>query len=92
MRSVIMAALAVAGLSTPARSQTPLEAQVLSALNAARTNPAAYAETLKEFRGFFHANLIRLPGSRVWSPVVFHSLPTGEKFVHLSARATPKVS
>ena len=65
LRSLIAAAIALTGLSTPATAQTPLEAQVLSVLNFARTNPAAYAETLKTFRGFFHANLVRLPGSRV---------------------------
>ncbi len=34
---------------------------------------------------------VREPGSRFWSPVAFYRLPTGERYVHLGARATPKV-
>lgn len=56
-------ALAIMAIAAPARSQTPLEQQVLDALNFARTDPAAYAATLKRYRGYFHANLVTLPGS-----------------------------
>jgi uncharacterized protein YkwD len=45
-----------------ATAETPFERQVLAALNAARTDPAAYAEGLKRYRTFFHANLLRYPG------------------------------
>ncbi|KAA2261440.1 serine hydrolase [Solihabitans fulvus] len=31
-------------------------------------------------------------GIRTWTPVTFYTLPTGEPYVHLGARATPKVS
>jgi uncharacterized protein YkwD len=48
--------------SAPAAAQTAFERQVLDTLNQARTNPAAYAETLRKYRGFFHANLVSLPG------------------------------
>ncbi|MHB1593267.1 MAG: serine hydrolase [Streptosporangiaceae bacterium] len=34
---------------------------------------------------------VREPGSRFWSPVAFYRLPTGERYVHLGARATPRV-
>ncbi|MET7283069.1 serine hydrolase [Kribbella sp. NPDC005582] len=34
---------------------------------------------------------IRPDGALAWSPVTFHSLPTGEKYLHLGSRATPKV-
>jgi CubicO group peptidase (beta-lactamase class C family) len=33
----------------------------------------------------------RLPGSDEWTPVVFFSLDDGSRFVHLEARATPRV-
>ncbi len=34
--------------------------------------------------------LLRPPGTETWMPVTFYSLPTGEKYVHFGARATPK--
>ncbi|MFD7894542.1 serine hydrolase [Streptomyces sp. NPDC059743] len=34
----------------------------------------------------------RAPGSEAWTSVTFYSLPTGEPYVHLGVRATPKVS
>jgi uncharacterized protein YkwD len=48
--------------STRASAQSGFEAQVLNALNAARTNPSAYAHGLQQYRGYFHANLVRYPG------------------------------
>ena len=36
--------------------------------------------------------LIRAPGAQTWSVMTFYELPTGEKYLHLGARATPKVS
>ena len=57
--------MALACSSVPAAAQTPIEQQILSVLNFARSNPAAYAETLRQFRGFFRANMYRLPGSNV---------------------------
>jgi len=36
--------------------------------------------------------VVREPGMRTWSPVTFFSLPTGERYVHLGVRATPKVA
>jgi dipeptidyl aminopeptidase/acylaminoacyl peptidase/CubicO group peptidase (beta-lactamase class C family) len=35
--------------------------------------------------------LMRSPTSGVWTPVRFYTLPGGERYVHLSVRATPKV-
>jgi uncharacterized protein YkwD len=40
-----------------------VEQQVLAALNTARTNPAAYSDTLRGYRRLFHANLVTLPNS-----------------------------
>ncbi|WP_344314765.1 serine hydrolase [Fodinicola feengrottensis] len=36
--------------------------------------------------------VIRRPGLRTWTPVTFYSLPTGERYVHLGGRATPRIS
>lgn len=36
--------------------------------------------------------VVREPGGQLWTPVVFYSLPTGERYVHHGVRATPKVS
>jgi dipeptidyl aminopeptidase/acylaminoacyl peptidase/CubicO group peptidase (beta-lactamase class C family) len=35
---------------------------------------------------------VREPKAQTWTPVTFYELRTGEKYVHLGARATPKVS
>lgn len=57
-----MLALSFLTISTPVVAQTPFERQVLDLLNQARTNPAAYAETLKRYRTYFHAKIVSLPG------------------------------
>ncbi|MCO8274105.1 serine hydrolase [Actinoplanes sp. TRM 88003] len=36
--------------------------------------------------------LVRMPQSDTWFPVYFYRLPTGERYVHLGVRATPKVA
>ncbi|GAB2601648.1 serine hydrolase [Paractinoplanes abujensis] len=36
--------------------------------------------------------LVRMPQSDTWFPVYFYRLPTGERYLHLGVRATPKVS
>jgi CubicO group peptidase (beta-lactamase class C family) len=36
------------------------------------------------------AFLARFPDSPLWTPVVFYRLPTGERYLHLGARATPQ--
>jgi dipeptidyl aminopeptidase/acylaminoacyl peptidase/CubicO group peptidase (beta-lactamase class C family) len=35
--------------------------------------------------------VIREPQAQTWTPVTFHALPTGERYLYLAARATPKV-
>jgi hypothetical protein len=35
---------------------------------------------------------IRLPDRDSWMPVTFYRLPTGEQYLHLGVRATPKVT
>jgi hypothetical protein len=36
--------------------------------------------------------VVKEPTAQTWTPVTFYALRTGEKYVHLGARATPKVS
>ena len=56
------ALIALMAVSASAAAETPLEHQVLTALNAARTDPAAFAAGLKQYRTYFHAKLLRYPG------------------------------
>jgi dipeptidyl aminopeptidase/acylaminoacyl peptidase/CubicO group peptidase (beta-lactamase class C family) len=35
---------------------------------------------------------VRQPETRTWMPVTFYELPTGERYLHLGARATPRVA
>lgn len=35
---------------------------------------------------------VRPPDMETWAPVTFYELPTGERYVHFGARATPRVS
>ena len=75
IRAILAAALAM--LAAPAQAPAPaaaappppaptgLEAQVLAGLNAVRTDPAAYAATLREYRAHFEGNVVLLPGSDV---------------------------
>lgn len=34
----------------------------------------------------------REPSARMWAPVTFYALPTGERYLHYGVRATPRVS
>jgi uncharacterized protein YkwD len=40
-----------------------IESEVLVALSAARMSPSDYAKTLRRYRGFFHANVVTMPGA-----------------------------
>jgi uncharacterized protein YkwD len=63
MRFGVVGAMAVllAGASA-AVAETPFEHQVLVALNAARTEPASFAEGLKRYRTYFRGRTLRYPG------------------------------
>ena len=67
LRPILIAALAM--LAAPAGAQPPaepsLEAQVLAGINQARTNPAAYAKSLRQYRTYFEDNVVHLPGRDV---------------------------
>ena len=34
--------------------------------------------------------VVRRPGVKTWTPVIFYQLRTGERYVHFGSRATPK--
>ena len=57
--AMVMALLAGA---SAAAAETPFERQVLVALNAARTDPAAYAAGLRQYRTYFRGSLLHYPG------------------------------
>jgi len=60
---VFGAMIALLACGTGAAAQTPFERQVLAALNAARTDPAAYVEGLRQYRTYFHGKLLHYPGA-----------------------------
>ena len=63
MRFALLGAISILSASvSPAAAETPFERQVLAALNAARTDPAAYAAGLRQYRTYFHAKLLHYPG------------------------------
>jgi uncharacterized protein YkwD len=57
-------AMAVALAISPvaANGQVIDDRRLLAELNAARVDPPAYARGLQQYRGYFHANLLRYPG------------------------------
>lgn len=68
LRPILIAALSM--LAAAADAQPPaetvgLEDQVLAAINEARTDPAAYAAKLREYRSHFEGNIVHLPGRDV---------------------------
>lgn len=73
LRSILIAllsmpALAAAAAQAPApapAAPSALEQQVVALLNEARTNPAAYAAKLRDYRSHFEDNIVTLPGSDV---------------------------
>jgi len=62
---VFGAVMALSVCGNAAAAETPFEHQVLVALNTARTDPAAYATALKQYRTYFDAKLLRYPGATV---------------------------
>lgn len=75
LRPILAAALSMTALAADAQppaaadAQPPaaagLEEQVLAGINEARTDPAAYAAKLKQYRGYFEDDVVLLPGSEV---------------------------
>lgn len=67
LRPILIAALSMLALAADAQppAEPGLEAQVIALINEARTNPAAYAARLRQYRGYFEDNVVLLPGSDV---------------------------
>lgn len=67
IRSILIAALSMLAVAAEAQppAQPSLEEQVLAGLNEVRTNPAAYAASLKQYRTYFDGNVVHLPGRDV---------------------------
>lgn len=59
---VMAAALSILPAAATARGQPIDDRKLLAELNAARSDPTAYARGLQQYRGYFHANLLRYPG------------------------------
>lgn len=63
MRLGVLGAMALLlARASSAVAETPFEHQVLAALNAARTAPGSYADSLRQYRTYFHGKLLRYPG------------------------------
>ena len=65
MKTVLVGAVTIFCLFSDCRAlaaETSLEAQVLAALNSARTDPQNYARGLQRYRTYFDGDLIRYPG------------------------------
>jgi uncharacterized protein YkwD len=67
IRPILILALSLLAASAGAQpAPAPsLEEQVLAGINEVRTNPAAYAARLKQYRSYFEGNVVTLPGSDV---------------------------
>jgi uncharacterized protein YkwD len=59
---VMAAALSILSVPATAQGQPIDDRRLLAELNAARADPLAYARGLQQYRGYFHANLLRYPG------------------------------
>jgi uncharacterized protein YkwD len=68
IRPILIAALSMltpAADAQPPAAEPGLEEQVLAAINEVRADPPAYAAKLRQYRGYFEANVVLLPGSDV---------------------------
>ena len=67
IRPILIAALAMLSLAADAQppAAASLEEEVIAEINEARTNPAAYAGKLRQYRSHFQENVVHLPGSDV---------------------------
>ena len=64
-----------------------LEHDVLAALNAVRSNPAAYTESLVTYRAYYHEKLVTVPGRDVDYETVEGVPPVNEAITYLTAQA-----
>lgn len=54
--------MALLSLAAPLSAANTLEQKVLVALNQARADPSGYARSLRQYRTYFHTNILRYPG------------------------------
>jgi len=92
MLRVMCVVAAVMGSAGPARAQsgpefreqpTEIEKQVLVLLNAARANPAGYAEALRSYRAAFHGKIVSEPGAAMDVETVEGVVPVEEAITFL---------
>ena len=81
-----LAALAALVTAVPGIAETPYEARVLAALNFARAQPVAYAETLKRYRTYYRAKLVSPPGAEEDVETVEGVRPVDEAIAFLTRR------
>lgn len=62
------------------------EARVLAELNRARSDPAAYVASLREYRGWYRDRLVAVPGAPVLYETQEGTAPVDEAIAFLSAR------
>lgn len=90
--------LAACALASPLEAQNiaagfkedpiKIETEVLKAFNFARTNPLGYADLLRAYRGYFHANVVSIPGSNTDFETEEGTVPVDEAIGYLG-KATP---
>ena len=82
----LLPAIGVAAIAAlPAMAQTKMEADVLRVLNAARANPAAYADNLRRFRPY-HGKTFRLPNNPVRYATIEGVAPLDSALAFLSTQ------
>lgn len=67
-----------------------LEADVLAQYNVARSQPTSYVETLMNYRGFFKANLVVIPGRNIDVETQEGTVPVDEAIDFLQTHTTLK--
>ena len=97
MRRVSLGLTALFGICAPFSGHTQgvgfkediatVEAQVLAAFNAARDKPATYSDSLKVYRGFFHANIVVMPNSTTDFETEEGTVPVDEAISFLGRHA-----
>jgi len=79
--------LAVTALPPPPSPPASVEKQLLNELNLARSDPAAYADRLREYRNYYRDRLIAVPGAPVLYQTEEGVAPVDEAIAFLNGRA-----
>lgn len=83
----IWPAAVLLAVTAPTLSAPTPEQRLLAELNRARSDPAGYAETLKEYRGYYRGQLVAVPGAPVLYQTQEGVAPVDEAIAFLAARA-----